>query len=506
LPGRNLRPVAIAWLLLAIVTSAPYVRAALAPPEDRTFAGFFWFLDDSYNYLSYVQQAEAGRLLLENKLVLAPHAPALVNLEWLAVGFLSAALGHSPLLAYRIFGIGAAFLFLWGVDYWLRRCGLPDRHRLAGLLLVATGGGLGGLASTATSLSATDALDLSTGLFPAVELLMSPHFVAATALALWTLAALVEERAALALSLGSVLALTRPYDLVMVVLIHTTAVVVGAPPRTWPRRLLVLAGYLPAAAYNYWLFYVNPAFTTFHAVNELVFPPWYAFAVALLPPVLLAAAGFRSVPDGETRPYRLHLLAWIAIAFVIVVAPPVHFALQFLVGLGVPILALAALGLARFRHGLAAAAIGMASTAVVALAMSLRPDPHWYAPRDALAIASALAPSCRPGDLALTAGATGLYVGGRTPCRAFTSHANEPGHAKRVEAVRWFYGPASPAQRAAFLDSQCVRFILLPSRALAETYLGKPPRARAAETGALSMYEWAPPAGCVRGADWDSMR
>jgi hypothetical protein len=501
-PLTSLRPVLIAWILLSALTLLPYVRAALAPPPGRTFVGFFLFVDDSYNYLSFVQQAEAGRLAFDNKLVLEPHGPALVNLEWLTVGLLSTALGHSPLVAYRIFGLAAAFLLLWAIDTWLRRCGLPDRHRLAALLLVAGGGGLGGLASKLTSLPLTDCLDLSTGLFPALELLMSPHFVIATALLLWTLAALVEERAVAALVLGSILALVRPYDFVFLVLIRVAGVVLSGPARLWGRRLLPLAGYAPVVAYNYWLFYRNPAFTTFHAVNELIFPPWYAFVIALAPPVVLAAVTFRGLPQASPRAYGVHLFAWLGAALLIIVAPPVHFALQFLVGVGVPILILAALGLARISaRALTAGALGLSSTAVLALAMTLGPDAHWYAPTDAFAIARALAPACRQGDVAVTAGAAGLYVGGLSPCRAFTSHANEPDHVRRVEASRWFYGSdPSPAERALFLDRLCARFVLLPSRVAAEGFLGRAPGPRAGEAGALSVYDWSPPAGCARSA------
>jgi hypothetical protein len=497
----GLRPVLVAWVLLAVLTTLPYVRAALAPPAGRVFAGFFWFIDDSYNYLSFVQQAASGRVLFENKLVLQPHAPALFNLEWLIVGWLTALLGGSPLVAYRLFGLAAAFPLVWGIDHWLRRSGLPDRGRLPALLLVATGGGLGGLATTLGSLSYTDAIDLSTGLFPALELLMSPHFVAATALFLWTLAALVEERTLPALLLGSALALTRPYDFVLVVLVRVAGVALGYAPRLWLRKLLPLAGYLPVVAYNYWLFYRNPAFTTFHAVNELIFPPWYAFAVALLPGLVLAGAVFRGLPGGDARQYWLHLLAWIAAALAIIAAPPVHFALQFLAGIGVPILVLAALGLARFPRALPAAAIGMSSTAVVALVMILGPDKRWFVPTEAFAVAPALAPACHEGDLALTAGATGLYVGGLTPCRAYSSHANEPGHETRRQELAWFYGAASPRERADFLDTRCVRFVLLPRRSVPEEYLGRAPKARAAETATLALYEWPAASGCARAAD-----
>ena len=128
------------WLLLTAWTSALYLRAGLGPPPGRVFAGTFHWIDDFYNYLSYVQQAEDGAFLFRNKL-LPPAAtrPELVNLEWWVVGRVSRLLGHQPLLAYRLFALAAALGLVAGVERWLRRVGVPDTHRLSALFLVLLG-------------------------------------------------------------------------------------------------------------------------------------------------------------------------------------------------------------------------------------------------------------------------------------------------------------------------------------------------------------------------------
>src|SRR5512132_2464912 len=106
-PAADWKPVILVGLLMAALATAPYVRASLSPPPGLAFAGFFWFVDDSYNYLSFVQQAEAGAVLFHNKLVFADHPAALLNLEWWTVGVVSRALGGHPLVAYRLFGLFA---------------------------------------------------------------------------------------------------------------------------------------------------------------------------------------------------------------------------------------------------------------------------------------------------------------------------------------------------------------------------------------------------------------
>ena len=84
-PAAGWKPAILVGLLLAALSTAPYVRAFLSPPPGLAFVGFFWFDDDAYNYLSFVQQAEAGAALFQNKLVLEDHPAVLFNLEWWTV-------------------------------------------------------------------------------------------------------------------------------------------------------------------------------------------------------------------------------------------------------------------------------------------------------------------------------------------------------------------------------------------------------------------------------------
>jgi hypothetical protein len=207
------------FALLVAVTVPPYLIAGLAPPRERAFAGNFHWVDDYYVYLSFVQQAEDGALFFKNKLLLAEHDAALLNLEWWAVGRLSAALGGHPFVAFRVMALVATLAFLFGCDRLLRRAGLPEACRGPGLLLVCIGGGLGGLLFELTELPVSSCLDLSLGLFPFVEILANPHWIAARALFVWSLLALLEARDARGFArvalLGSLLAVVRPYDFVL---------------------------------------------------------------------------------------------------------------------------------------------------------------------------------------------------------------------------------------------------------------------------------------------------
>jgi hypothetical protein len=459
------RPVLLAWTLMSALVGVPYLCATLFPPAGTTFVGFFYYVADQYNYLSFAQQAEDGAFLFRNKLADEPQGPVLINLEWWLVGRLSAALGHHPLLAYRLLGLAAALALLAGLDRWLRGMGLPDRHRLSALLLVTTGGGLGGIFFTFLD-NTRWYPDLFTGLFPFIELLANVHFVAGTALLLWALWAYLGAQdwvdSARAGALGTALGLVRPYDLVLLVAIRSVGVFVTEPVRLWFSRLLPLVGLAPVALYNYWLFYRTPGFT-FYRTAPYESPGSGGLALALGPAALLAASAIltRSGDESVSRK-RAHLMAWALLAAAVIVVRPVHFSLQFLVGLGAPLLTLGVLGLSRFRPVvMLAVALPMASTALVALNIVSRASSR-FVPSERMAVAEALRGSCRPGDLLLSPADIGQYAAGLTACRAYVSHPIGPDYARRAAEVRAFYENQAPSARSAFLDCHSITRLILP--------------------------------------------
>jgi hypothetical protein len=462
-------PVLVAWLLLAGLTAVPYLRAALAPPPGRAFAGTFHWIDDFYNYVSFVQQSEDGRFLFQNKLLLSPHEGVLVNLEWWVVGQISRLCGRRPFLAYRLFALVALAGLLAASDRALRRAGLPASHRLPALLLVCVGGGLGGLLFEFTPRPVFRCADLSLGLFPFLEILANPHWLAGTWLLLESLlafSAAPSRRGWLtATALGSVLALVRPYDFILLVLVHGLSVMVLAPPRAWWAGWRPLLGLAPVALYNYWVFYVSPTFATY-SVTPYAMPPAADLLFALGPVALIALASLSTPSDAASRPVRVRLWTWALVALVAMLARPVTFSQQFAIGAGLPLLLLSALGLARARPRLTTAvALLLSSTAVVALRVVLRSEPAWHVQAPRRQAALALRPACRAGDLVFAPADIGLYSIGLTACRAFVSHSWAPAFRDRQALVQGFYAPAAPAARAALLDRLGVTHLALPGDA-----------------------------------------
>lgn len=455
-------PALVAFLALAAASNLPYLEAALGAPPGREFVGFFFYIDDAYNYLSFAQQAEDGAFLFRNKMVPEGHDAALVNLEWWIVGRLSALLGRRPALAYRLFGLWVAFALVTVVDGFLARRGVGKARRLPALLLVFTGAGLGGILWRA-GVPGQRCLDLTTGLFPFIEVLANPHFTVATLLLLVALVAFAEDRPRAGLVWGTALGLVRPYDLGLLVAARTLGVAATRPPSAWLRALAPLLGLAPVLAYDYWLFLRDARFAIYSSATY-VMPPLADFLPALLPAALLAAVAWRPpAADAPTRPAEMHLAAWAVAATLVALARVVPFPLQFMVGMGLPLLLLAALGLSsRPAWASWAAVAGLASTAVAALLLVWGPSPRWHVPRERLAAARLLRPACAPGDLALTPPDIGLYTAGLTACRVFVGHAAARGYAERERQTRAFYGAADPAWRAELLDRAGITRLMLP--------------------------------------------
>ncbi len=465
------RAVLLLWLLLTAWTDALYTRAALQPPPGRAFAGTFHWIDDFYNYASYAQQSEDGAFLFRNKLVEPAEArPEIVNLEWWLVGRVSLALGRRPFLAYRILAAIASLALVAGIARWLDRAGVKPAHRVPALALVLFGGGAGGLLFELTDLPARRCLDLSVGLFPFLEVLANPHFLTGTALLVWALWCFASVPApagpVLGASLGTVLALARPYDAALLAGVEGLAVLLTAPAREWPRRLAPVAALAPVLAYDAWLFLFNPRHSAFSSSLYAAFHPTPVDLAAALGPALLLALTALRARDGAGSAHRLRLALWATMALLAFVLRPVSFSFQFAVGVGVPLLVLGAVGLSRYEpRWTALAALVLSTSAVVATRITLAEDPAWFVPRERLAAGLALRGPCRPGDRVLAPPDIGLYALGLSACHAFVSHPAAPDYAERLAEARAFYALSPPAARAGLLDRHGVTHLVLPADA-----------------------------------------
>jgi hypothetical protein len=467
---RRWRPVVLTWALLSVLTSAPYLAAALDPPPGRTFVGFFAYAEDMLNYASYSKQAEDGAFLFKNKAYLDDQRANYVNVEWWVVGVLSRLLGGNPALAYRLFGLIISFFFVAAVDRWLRRAGLPDSHRLPALILTMTAAGLGGVRFSLLHAPPPACLDFISGLFPIWELLFNPHFVAGTTLLLWSLESFTDARAKKgtlrAGLIGTLLGLVRPYELAVVAGVRVVAVLATSPPRDWLQRLTPLLGLVPVLLFNVIVLLADPAFSGFSS-GAFRAPPAGPFAWALAPALLLAASAYwlkdRARPATELR---ANLVAWIALGAIFIVAPPANYSLQLLVGIGLACLVLGALGLQRWNPlvTLAVAAL-MSTTAIASVNFMLKKPASWFVPQERWEAALALRDSCRAGGRLWAPADIGQFAGALTGCSPIVSYYGMPDYQAKRTLMDSFYQRLDPSQRSALLDHFRITHLALPGDA-----------------------------------------
>ena len=106
------------------------------------------------------------------------------------------------------------------------------------------------------------------------------------------------------------LGLVRPYDAALLAGIEGLAVLLTAPPREWPRRLLPVLALVPVLAYDGWLFLAGPGFSAFSSPRYAALAPAAGdLALALGPAALLALTAARLRRDEGAR-YRLRLGLW----------------------------------------------------------------------------------------------------------------------------------------------------------------------------------------------------
>ena len=455
-------------LAVVVITTTPYVVAALRPPEGAVFTGLFFYQDDMYQYLSFVEQAARGEIVFANKWDPRPHRPSVVNVEWWFAGVLAWILGGSPVLGFHALRILAIAGLLAGASRILAAAGF-ERWRLAlGLALVGTAGGLGWLrllGGTPGSLVP----DIVSGMYPFHQSLMNAHFVVGTALSIWTLILHLEWRAGRRsrwawVATGWALGLSRPYDLVTFCIVAFLLAWIRRRERAPIASCLELAWLVPVLGYYALLMRSQRGLGGWTGVQSGdLSPPLTEFALALLPALALVAIFWmRRAPD-DALGQRQALLVWAAVVVGIYVGYPSPMAKQFATTLG-PVGALLAALLTPSRW-LAPALLALGPTSVFLVWRVLHPFPAWFAPRDYVTAVAHLDDVCRPREVALAPTDLSLMIAGLTPCHAVLGHRGlTPAWPETIAAGQRFYDPATPpAWRWTYLEGLGADYVLLPA-------------------------------------------
>lgn len=503
------RFVLLVSLGLLILTSLPYVFAALTTPSDRQFMGFILNISDHAQYLSWYKAFQTD-LLTSNRLTPEVNPVIFFNLLWWLLAQIGRFTGLSYPWVYQILRWASGFAFLLTAYWFIARFFSEAARRKIVFLLLTLGSGLGWVLVVLKYSLLKGELVFPLDLYVAegntfLCLMAYPHFLEAAAFILAVFALLLTgERtgrlrsAVWAGVVAFLLGWQHGYDLIIVWLIPIIYVLVRWVierrfPLYWFKAMLI-TGLIsaPPAIYNVLLTRLNPTWEQVLAqfANAGVYTPnlLHYFILLGLPLILavLTAVGlivhWMRAGGSEARetPALLFLLTWFFAGWALTYVPT-DFQIHMINSWQVPLVLLAGLGFFRwilpwlqkwFRSGrsttwAAVVLIGFCGLTNLYLFAWRFYDLHrydypFYLHRDEVTALGWLEQNTPPDAVILSSLEEGQYIPGISGRRAFLAHwAQTLDYYHKQELVAAFFNPGTPdTDRWKTLDQFQVDYVL----------------------------------------------
>ncbi len=483
--------VAVMSIIAVILTSLPPLHGLyLAYVRGSVWNGRQFMSAGDFNvYLSFIEQVKQGHWLFDN-LFTTEKMAATLNVFWLGVGALAAALRLSPLAAFHLVRI-LLIPPLAAVAYALIACFFSERRRrilAAALFLFGSGVGIY-LAPLFPAVTAGPRYEWPIDLWVAesnafLSMLYSPHFIASLTLMLLAflllLCAFTSGRLRYALYAGLTGLLLFQFHPFHVPLLYAVPAVwlawrqyrrsVGW--RHWLAYALFVAVSLPAAAYHLYWTSADPASAALVKANLTLTPSVWHLVFGLGAVSVLAVFGYRRGPGAADAEGLWDFLAVWALVQLLLVYVPVPFQRRLVEGIQFPLVVLSVPALLRlygrfwrrfpsgrlFRYSVSlilASVIFLPSTFSAlyrgSRVYTLDPLPRFFHSRNQAA-ALAWLKSAVPADAAIMASLeSGNVIPGWSARRVYAGHwVYSVDLSRKAADILWFFGAASDAERLRF--------------------------------------------------------
>jgi len=479
-------------LLLAALTTAPYVLGWSSQGSDKIFSGFFYGTDDGNSYLGKMRLGAQGRWDFYLFYTAEEHDSAgLLFLPYIIPGQIarlfmsytdprmtSTLLGIFHLMRV-IFGVLLVAVIYRFIAAFLR----SKRARFLALILATLGGGLGWLLIPFGSLPPEFYIPEG---FTFQILFGLPHLALARATLLTSLLLIIDprlSRAALAGICWLVVGLAVPFYLVILyAIVGAWGLAAWVRDRAFPRALFircVVAGgiTLPFFLYNVVVFTKNPAFAQWSAQNLLPSPPILHYLLAYLPLGVLAFIGGRWAWRRAKSDMRYTLFIGWPLIVPILVYIPINVQRRMAEAVIIPLSILAAAGVmllakrARKSYQKSwrrASSLALLATLPVTLFLllggfltALGSQPPTFHPTAEITALNWLNENAVPGEVVLGAFETGNIVPAYTNLRVYVGHGPETLYAvpKTRETERFFSGAMAADERTALYNDMRIRYV-----------------------------------------------
>ena len=350
------------WLTVVILTTLPYIAAALRTPSGHVFRGVLTAYDDTFTYLAWMREGANGHLLMCDPFTSEPQRCEFFLPLWAVLGFISR-VSNIPIPVTFHIGRVIAALFLLVVARAVAMTVVRTRRLIRySLWLYVLSGGFGWLVYAAQNAGDLFRATRSGGsadltLPEAIifrSLFSQVHFAVGVILVAGAINlffhALVEKkpnRGLLAGTLVSLLAVVHPYMVFVVCAVAAVAFILlprlerksETARETYYRNartaVVFILGTLPGVAYAIYLSFSNEVLREWLRVTDTFSPqPWeYALGFGIVG--LLAIAGFR-VLWNQHVPYGRLLLVW-AVVHAAILYAPMSIQRRFIEGLQLPL-------------------------------------------------------------------------------------------------------------------------------------------------------------------------
>lgn len=476
-----------AGVILA-VSFLPYLIAWIATPPGYQFGGILVNPFDGNSYLAKMRQGWVGTWQFHLTYTPEPHDGAYIFLFYLGLGHIARITGLRLILIYHVARVLGGLALLIAVYEFLLHLTDDLRERRLAFWLVGTSAGLGWLGAALGAFP----IDLWVPeAFAFFSLLSNPHFPLAMALMLvivtgvvWPASGirrwLIPGLAALALALVQPFALAPIYATLALYLLLR-----GYLDRAWPLTELITAAAVamfsgPVLLYDFRIYTTSPALSAWAAQNVTPAPSVVNLILGF------GLAGLLAIPGGMVVVGKrdwggLVLLTW-SLGTLVLVYLPLSLQRRLLIGLGLSLVMLAAIGLNRWflsrltnsrARLVIALAVGFSALgnifllAVLILGVlnrDLQSDlmARLYLSRDEATAMQWLLTHAQD-EVVLAAPRTGMLLPGRAGVRVFVGHPFETidAETKQAQAEAFFRGELSADEWQRLREQYHIRYVFV---------------------------------------------
>jgi hypothetical protein len=466
-PNRKTTLIAMVGVLVCVLTFGPTILAATSGPPEYVFGGFLLNPIDGATYLAKMFQGWQGDWKFTLPYTPVPGQGAYINLFYIFLGHL-ARVSRLPLLnVFHLARLVAVITLLFSLYNFLENSLTDPKWRGPAFVFAALASGVGWLAVPFGGVTS----DLWVAeMYPFLSAYTTPHFALGLALLLWIITPESKAIAGLRpfpwlyILAAFVLSLISPFGIVVAL------VVLGSlfAWEMWPfspgkvrsalqsRAFWVFIAGGPVLLYDLWVVRVNPVLAGWNAQNITPSPPVWDLVFSLSPFLWLAIPGAIKTVKRRDRS-GMTLVLWACLGLLLVYLP---FSLQrrFLMGLFVPFVALAIIGLdwltrgskSRFKlYAVIVLGFTLPTNLVVLLTgyHGMRThDPLLYMTKAEVMAFQWIRTNTPEDALVLAAPQTGLWIPAQTGRRVVYGHPFESLRADAAEReVKHFYETGDPA-------------------------------------------------------------